>query len=122
MLRMYLLGIIVVSCMSLSAQNVAYPEWSTFEMHGREAVPINLDSVKMMLGSPPVEVDGKVVFRILVDAQGKYVRHLVLRTPHSLMTDYFEPLVPCIGWTPAETNGKKVASWVTIPFQVCLKR
>jgi hypothetical protein len=104
---------------TLSAQTKIYP---AFMCEPKEPVPLNLDSIKCLLGKHPDEIEGKVVFRILLNENGKYIRHLVLKTPHPLMTAYYEPIVPLIRWTPAQNEGNNIACWVCIPFQACLLR
>jgi periplasmic protein TonB len=82
-----------------------------------EPQPLNLDSVTMLIHHPSICVEGKLIVRILLDANGKYVKHIVLKTPHQLCTEAVEPFLQYIRFVPATMGGKAVKSWVTIPFK-----
>lgn len=56
----------------------------------KEPAPVNLNDIKNLIGYPPMareaEIEGKVTVRIQVDKNGKYVKHIVLKDPHPLLT------------------------------------
>jgi TonB family protein len=97
-----------------------------FVLLEKEPVPLNLDEIKQQIGYPreakEAEIDGKVVLRILIDEQGKYVKHIVLKDPHPLLTRAVEKEIPALRFSPGEGGGKLVKTWVTIPFQFALMR
>jgi hypothetical protein len=119
-----IIGFLVLNAAGVCAQDTlpTLPEPTAFIVRLREPSPLNLDSLRMTVGMCETcwEIEGKVVFRILVDENGHYVKHIVLKTPHQMMTNVFEPIIPHIRWTPGILpNGKAAAVWVTVPFQVC---
>lgn len=56
----------------------------------KEAVVLNYEEVKKQIGYPEIakeiNLEGKVVIRILVDEKGKYVKSIVLKDPHPILT------------------------------------
>ncbi len=88
-----------------------------FILFEREPVPLNLDSVKQLIRHPQICVEGKVVVRLLMDENGKYVKHLVLKTPHEMCTAAVEPVLQHLRFIPATMDRNTVKCWVTIPFR-----
>jgi protein TonB len=87
---------------------------------GEEPKPVNMDEIKKLIGYPPMakeaEIQGKVVVRVLVDKTGHYVKHLVLKDPHPLLTKGVTDKLPELKFTPGRQNNQPVKVWVTIPF------
>ena len=98
---------------TLHHQEPATSHW----INDLEPQPLNLDSVAKLIHHPSICVEGKLIVRILLDANGKYEKHIVLKTPHALCTESVEPVLHLIRFTPALIEGKAVKSWVTIPFK-----
>ena len=91
-------------------------------MNDREPQPLNLDSVTKLIHHPPICVEGKLIVRILLDANGKYAKHIVLKTPHALCTEAVEPHLQHLRFVPATMAGKAVKSCVTIPFRFAYEK
>jgi len=91
----------------------------------KEPVPVNLDEIKRKISFPQeaknISLEGKVIVRILVGKDGKYIKHKVLRSPHQLFTTAVEHVIPLIECTPAIQANKPVKCWIVIPFQFSLK-
>ncbi|MCS7189490.1 MAG: energy transducer TonB [Bacteroidia bacterium] len=85
-----------------------------------EPQPLNLEEIKSLIQYPPLAkeagIQGKVVVRILVDEEGKYLRHLVINSPHKFLTEAVEKELPNIRFSPARLDTIPVKYWVTIPF------
>ncbi len=85
-----------------------------------QAQPVNLEQVKRLIGYPPTalqkQLQGKVIVRIVVDENGDYVKHTVLKNPGQPLTDGVEKQLPKLKFTPAVRAGKPVRLGVTIPF------
>lgn len=86
----------------------------------KEPVPVNLPEVKKLIGYNPMakeaEIEGKVVLRIKVNERGEYVKHIVLKDPHYLLTNSVTSKISQLRFTPGIQDGKPIAVWVTIPF------
>lgn len=82
--------------------------------------------MKNLIGYPPIakdaEITGKVIVRILVDEDGNYVRHIVLKDPHPILTKSVTDHLSILKFRPAISEGKPVKFWVTMPFQICLRQ
>lgn len=93
---------------------------------GQEPVSLNLDSVKKVIGYPPVarenEIMGKVVVRLLVDKQGHVTKHVLLKDPHPSLSSAVTSHVYDLRFKPAVADGKTVMCWVTLPFTFMLVR
>ena len=96
------------------------PDPNQFVMVEKEPAPVNMEDIKKLIGYPPpakeAEIEGKVVVRILVGADGKYVRHIIVKNPHPILTKAVEDKLPALSFTPGIQAGKPIKVWVTIPF------
>lgn len=93
---------------------------------GEEPRPVNINSVRDLIGYPPqaveAEIEGKVVVRVLVNKRGTYKKHVVLADPHRILTRAVEAQLDELIFTPGIQNNKPVNVWVTIPFDFKLRR
>lgn len=93
---------------------------------GEEPKPVNMDELKKIIGYPPMakeaEITGKVVVRVLVDKTGSYVKHVVLKDPHAILTKAVTDKLPQLKFTPGRQNNQPVKVWVTIPFEFKLAK
>ena len=60
--------------------------------------------------------EGTVYFKILLDENGRYLKHLVLKSSDSLFTAAAEKNLKKVIFTPATVNQKPVKHWVTYPI------
>ena len=92
----------------------------------KEPAPVNLEEIKKLIGYPPMakeaEIEGKVTVRVQVDKTGRYVKHVVLKDPHPLLTKAVVDKLPQLAFTPGIQAGKPIKVWVTIPFDFKLLR
>lgn len=88
---------------------------------GQEPQPINMDDVKELVGYPEIalesEIQGMVVVRVLVDKDGKYRKHKVIKKAHPLLAEAVEKQIHKLSFTPAIQAGKPIMFWVNIPFR-----
>jgi protein TonB len=93
---------------------------------GEEPKPVNMDDLKKIIGYPPMakeaEITGKVIVRVLVDKTGSYVKHVVLKDPHAILTKAVTDKLPQLKFTPGRQNNQPVKVWVTIPFEFKLSK
>jgi TonB family protein len=97
------------------------PDPNAYIVVDQEPMAINLDQVKMAIGYPSEakekEISGKVFVKILLNEEGRYVRHIVLKDPHAILTKAVEAGLPQLQFTPAIKAGKAIPYWMTIPFE-----
>ena len=96
------------------------PDPSAFVIVEEEPRPVNMDNIKKAIGYPAMakeaEIEGKVIVRVLVDKQGKYKKHVVLKDPHPILTKAVEKKLNMLQFTPGIQGGQPIKVWVTIPF------
>ena len=97
-----------------------------FVMLEKEPAPVNMDELKKLIGYPTMakeaEIEGKVVLRIQVDGNGNYVKHIVIKDPHPILTTEVSKQIRNLKFTPGIQAGKPIKVWVTIPFDFKLMR
>jgi protein TonB len=90
-----------------------------------EPQSINMDEIKRRIRHPQLAkesgIQGKVIVRVLINKQGKYERHIVLKSPRPLLLQAVEQGLPNIEFTPGIQGNKPVPVWVTIPFDFRLE-
>jgi periplasmic protein TonB len=91
-----------------------------FVLLEKEPAPVNLDQLKGLIGYPPMakeaEIEGKVIVRVQVDKTGHYVKHIVIKDPHPILTKAVTDKINMLTFTPGIQAGKPIKVWVTIPF------
>ena len=102
------------------------PAPDKFVLLEKEPAPVNMDELRRIIGYPlmakEAEIEGKVVFRILLDKNGDYVKHIVLKDPHPILTNAVSKHINKIKMTPGIQAGSPIRVWVTIPFNFQLLR
>ena len=82
--------------------------------------PLNLDAVKKAIRYPEAAesagVQGRVIFRVLIDEHGHYADHKVLKSPHPSLAEACEGPLRELRCIPAKKNGQAVRAWLTVPF------
>ncbi len=59
----------------------------------------------------------KFTVRVLLNRQGEYVRHEVVRSDHPALERAISPHLRNLRFEPATLQGKPIFVWVTIPFR-----
>ena len=98
----------------------AEPRIDEFVSVEEEPQPININQLKQQIGYPEIARDagiqGQVVVRVLVDKQGKYVKHQVVNQVHPLLSEAVEEHIEKLRFTPAIQAGRPMKFWVNMPF------
>lgn len=101
------------------------PDPNAFVAVEKNPEPVNMDAIKAAVGYPPAAkeagIKGQVTLRILVDKTGAYEKHVIVRSPHQLLTDAVVKEVRNLKFTPGIQGGKPIRVWVTIPFKFQLQ-
>jgi protein TonB len=96
------------------------PDEGAFVMLDEQPAAVNMDELKRSIEYPQMARDagitGKVILRVLIDEQGRYVRHIVKRSPNPWLTQAVEKHINKIRFTPAIQGGRPIKTWVTVPF------
>ncbi|MFN0202933.1 MAG: energy transducer TonB [Bacteroidia bacterium] len=102
-----------------------YPCPNTFVFVEAQPKPLNLDTVWKNIRYLPLLreacVEGTVMFRVLIDENGRYVKHIIIKSAHPLLQEMYEKWVPYLRFSPAIQNGKPIKFWVNVPFRLCLR-
>lgn len=98
-----------------------------FEPHaGTMPEPTNLNDVKRLIGYPKDAADfgleGNVFFKVLVDEQGNYLKHITLKKSHNIFERACERHLKSIRFKPGKMGDQAVKVWVVIPFKFSLNR
>ena len=96
------------------------PDANAFITVDQEPQPLNMYEVRRAVGYPLIArdagIEGNVVVRVLVDEEGKYVRHLVLNGVHPVLEKSVTAQLHQLTFSPAMLGGEPVKFWVNIPF------
>lgn len=96
------------------------PDPDEFVSVEKEAAPVNLDDIKKALVYPEIcrqmQIQGKVVVKVLVGKDGKVQKHIIKKTPHELMSNEVVKNLNKLVFTPAIQAGKPTQMWVVVPF------
>jgi TonB family protein len=121
MKRLFLLSFLLVYSLSATyAQADSLPDINAFIFAEQEPEPTNMAEIRQLIGYPPEAVEqnieGQVVVRVLVDENGKYIKHKTIVKGDPLLTSAVEARVDKLEFSPAVQGGKNIKFWVNIPF------
>ena len=110
----------------LQAQDSEEPDINQFIFVEQEPKPLNMSEVVQAIGYPDSAqikgIEGRVVARILVNTNGRYVKHQITGKADSLLIDAVEEHIAELYFSPAINEGKTLMSWVNIPFSFKLEQ
>lgn len=111
--------------LSHAQQQETYPGAHAFLGLDQEAEALNFAKIKRAIGYPLVSLKSesvlKVHCRVLVDHQGKYIRHIFTRVDHPELVGPVSLHLPNMKFLPATKDHEEVSSWVNIPFEFSAK-
>lgn len=101
------------------------PKFSDWQDVDVEPKVVNLEMIGKDIKYPEmlrdIDIQGKLVFRILIDEHGNYMKHVKLRSPHPLMTQEAEKHLHKLKFTPAIQAKRPIKFWVNVPIDFRLK-
>ncbi len=118
--------LLLVVLLPLQAQEQdSYPGAHAFLGLDQEAEALNFTKIKRDIGYPLVSLKSesplKVHCRVLVDHQGKFIRHIFTRVDHPELVGPVSVHLPNMKFLPAVKNHEEVSSWVNVPFEFSSK-
>ncbi|MGQ9864511.1 MAG: energy transducer TonB [Bacteroidia bacterium] len=93
----------------------AFPAPNEAVLVDKEAVPLNLSEVKARIPKPKQK--GKVVLRVLVGDDGRYITHQVLKSTDPKLTQAVEGVACKLEFLAASRAGKPIPLWTTVSFE-----
>ena len=94
------------------------PDFNEYDPDVEEPEPLNLGDVWKLVRYPnQVCIEGTVVVRILVDKEGYYRKHKMLKDIHPILKQAVEPHLHKLRFRPTMKDGKPIMYWVNIPFR-----
>lgn len=117
-------GILLLICHSLLqiswGQSSTEPGINDFVFVDQEPVPQNMGAVRDSIGYPQIAADsgiqGTVIARVLVNKEGKYVKHKIISKTDSILNTSVNNYISQLSFTPAVLEGNSIAFWVNVPF------
>lgn len=101
------------------------PDPNKFIPAQKKPEPVNMDDIKKEIGYPALaregNIEGDVTLKILVDENGNYVKHNVLKQVHPILLKEVEKHVGKLKFTPAIQGNKPIKFWLVVPFKFKLQ-
>lgn len=99
------------------------PDPNRFIPGVKQPKEINLADIQKKIGYPTIpkntDIDGDIVFRVLIDENGCYIKHLPSKNGTPILVKAVEEYLPEIRFTPATKDGIPIKFWITVPFRMC---
>lgn len=115
--------VFVLSFFSLHAQQdstLEEPSPDAFIRVSEEPKPLNLQKIVNKMGYPEEarkqKIEGQVIVRVMLDKEGNYQKHVIVRRAHPLLVQAVEEHISMIKFSPAIQDNKPVQFWMNIPF------
>lgn len=106
--------------------NPQEPDPNAFILLDNEPRILNLDSVFQNIKYPSKAksngIEGKVLTKVLIDENGKYIKHIILKSPDQLLSEALNPEIQHLRFGVATQNNQPIKAWVTVPFSFKLSR
>ncbi|MCI4669054.1 MAG: energy transducer TonB [Bacteroidia bacterium] len=87
--------------------------------------PTNLSQIYHEIGYPKAareqNIQGVVIAKILVDENGGYVEHEIIKSEHKILQEAVEPHLSKLIFNPGIKEGEAVKAWVQLPVRFAFK-
>jgi len=111
----------LVACTQTTEAPQSEPEATAILDADEPPVPVNLMEIREEIGYPQnaakAGIEGLVVARILVDEDGAYVKHELVKTVDPRLDQAVVNQLPKLTFEPATQKGQPVKFWVNVPFR-----
>ncbi len=82
--------------------------------------PLNMQEVVSQVAYPTIAkeggIEGDIILKVLVDKEGKYVKHTILKTIHPVLVREVEKHIASLTFNPAMQGNNPISFWQVIPF------
>lgn len=96
------------------------PKPDVFIALSKQPKEVNLNDIQKLIGYPAVAIEGNlednIVFRVLIDENGNYVRHITPKKGHPIFIKAIEEHISKVKFTPALQGKNPIKFWVNVPF------
>lgn len=62
-------------------------------------------------------IGGPAIFQVWVSAEGQYLDHCYVRTPHPIAIRMLEPLIPMLQFEPGRAHGQPICMWCELSLR-----
>lgn len=101
------------------------PDPNAFIDVEQEPSPVNMADFRKSIGYPPqakeANISGKVILKVLVDKEGNIEKHIVVKSPHQILTEACTNQLKQLKFTPAIQAGKPIKFWMIVPVDFKLQ-
>jgi len=101
------------------------PDPNAFIDVEQEPQPVNMADFKKNIGYPPqakeTGISGKVILKVLVNKEGSVEKHIVVKSPHPILTEACVNQLKLLKFTPAIQAGKPIKFWMIVPVDFKLQ-
>ncbi|MEO0468529.1 MAG: TonB family protein [Bacteroidota bacterium] len=91
----------------------------------RDPIPLNMSEVSADIGYPKLArdsgIEGEVLIRLLLDEDGKYIRHRVIQSSHPILAQAVEIHINKLYFIPGREHNTPCKYWLNVPFNFHLK-
>ncbi len=96
------------------------PKPDAFVSLSKQPKEVNLGDIQKFIGYPAAARDmglqENLVFRVLIDENGNYVRHISPKKGHPIFVKAIEEHISKVKFTPALQGNNPIKFWVNVPF------
>lgn len=96
------------------------PDPTRYVSGATQAKEMNLGNIQQKIGYPylarMMNLEGTVVFRVLIDENGNYIKHLPPKSGHPILINAIEEELCKVTFSPATQGDKNIKFWLNIPF------
>lgn len=101
-------------------KEVQEPKPDAFVALSKQPKEVNLGDIQKFIGYPAAARDmglqENLVFRVLIDENGNYVRHISPKKGHPIFVKAIEEHISKVKFTPALQGNNPIKFWVNVPF------
>jgi TonB family protein len=111
---------------STGAAETDLPDPNAFRKVDQQPKVLNIDEVKDEIEYPSEakkkKIEGRVILKVLVDEEGRPIKHVMLKSPHPMLTRAAVEGLYLLRFSPAIKDGEAIKFWVVVPFDFVITK